>query len=165
MSVTFSVERSHESVEAPVCPSCGAQSGVKIGNPECTYGVEADGYGCMGYGPSLPGAFDGLNVSNVNAGVILFDLLGYGRDEQDYSGGSLDPADVIRRLATAEARVSECARPVSVEQGVHIDENGVGPGVKVIDCGLPVERIVAYIHNLGNLAREATIAGARIVYG
>lgn len=163
MSVTFDVERDRSSAVAPACPSCGAQSGVKTGDPSCTFGAESDGYGCMGYGPTP--ALTGLNVSNVNAGVILFDLLGYGRAEQDVYGGTLDPADVLRRLSYADDKASECARPASQSRGVYIDDNGVGDGCLVIECGLSVDRAAQYVGALREMATEALATDRQITYG
>jgi hypothetical protein len=164
MSVTFDVERDRSAVVLPpACPKCGAQSGVVYGNPECDLVPEGDYVPCSGYGPSLPET--GLNVSNVNAGVILFDLLGYGREEQDYACGDLDPADVLRRLSVAETRAASCVRSTREERGVYIDSNGVGPGALVIDCGLGLARLWTYVGALRKLAVEAVEAGRRITYG
>lgn len=164
MSVTFNIERS-QSRPAPVCPECGAQSGVRHGRLACPYQGAGDPYPCDGYGPTPPGAFDGLNVSNINAAVILYDLLGYGRDEQDVYAGDLDPADVLRRLATAASAVERCARPRNESRGVYIDDNGVGPGALIVDCGLTVGRVGHYLTTLTALANQAVEAGARITYG
>lgn len=164
MSVTFDVERDRSAVVLPpACPKCGAQSGVRYGDPACDLVPEGDYVPCGGYGPSLPET--GLNVSNVNAGVILFDLLGYGREEQDYACGDLDPADVLRRLAVAETRAAACARPAGEERGVYIDANGVGQGALMIECGLSADRVGSYVVNLRKLAEEAVEAGRRITYG
>lgn len=169
MSVTFSIDRPRQSVPSVACPVCGAQSGVAAGDPSCTYGVETDGYGCMGYGPTptnvLSDLAEGLNVSNTNAAVILFDLLGYGRDEQESEYGSLDPADVLRRLATAEGRVTGLVRPTTESRGVYIDSNGVGEGALIVDCGLGLPRLWTYVGKLRTLASTAQAEGRKITYG
>lgn len=164
MSVTFDVERDRSTfVPPPACSGCGAQSGVNYGDPSCEVIEAGDYVPCGGYGPSAPET--GLNVANANAGVILFDLLGYGRAEKDYACGDLDPADVLRRLSYADDKAAQCARPASQSRGVYIDDNGIGDGCRVIECALPVERVEHYVGKLREMATEALAAGRQITYG
>jgi hypothetical protein len=164
VSVTFDVERDRSTfVPPPACTGCGAQSGVKYGDPSCEVIEAGDHVPCGGYGPSVPET--GLNVANANAGVILFDLLGYGRAEKDYACGDLDPADVLRRLSLADDKAAQCARPASQSRGVYMDANGVGDGCLVIEGALTTDRVGQYVDKLREMATEALAAGRQITYG
>lgn len=169
MSVTFSINRPRKLVKVDPCPECGAVYGEKHGKLACPYQRPVDPYPCDGYGlvpvETLAEEAKWLNVSNINAGVILFDLLDYSRSELDPSYGTLDPSDVLRRLALSESRISGCARPASESRVVYIDSNGVGPGALVVDCGLSEDRVGHYIEKIRALADEAAAEGRDITYG
>lgn len=162
MSVTFDVQ-SASTLTAPACPKCGAQSGVRHGTVACDYQAADDQYPCDGYGPTPPQT--GMNVANGNAAAILFDLLGYGREEVDCYGGTLDPSDVLRRLATAEGRAAGLVRAPSESRGVYLDANGVGAGALMVDCGRSASQVDRYIERLREMATRAVAEGRAITYG
>lgn len=164
MTITFDVKRPRQEVELPACPKCGAHLG-NYGDPACDYIPEGDTVPCGGYGPTLDPVQEGLNVANYSASLILYGVLGYGRDEVDPYGGTLDPTDVLRRLAVGEHKVPGLVQPPSADRGVYIDEHGVGPGCLIISAGYDAERIQRYIDRLRALATKAQEEGASLVYG
>lgn len=103
-----------------------------------------------------------MNVANRSAAIILFDILGYGRSELEL-WGELDPADVLRRLATV--RESDHVQPASETRGVYVDENGVGEGALCIDFGYSEDRLIRYTTKLQIMAELASERGEQITYG
>ncbi len=106
-----------------------------------------------------------LNVANGSAALILFDLLGFSRQEKELWGGELNPSDVLRRLSMHEVRMPNLVSEPSESRGTYIDENGVGPGCLVIDMGYSQERIMRYVTTLEVFARHAEQTGEEITYG
>jgi len=112
----------------------------------------------------VPGTGLDLNVSNRSAGLILFGLLGYDRADVAL-WGDLDPADVLRRLATSEYKIPALVEPTRESRGVYMDENGVGEGCLVLDFGYDAERIMRYVTQLQIMADLAAQLGKEISYG
>jgi len=107
---------------------------------------------------------DWFNLGNRSAGILLFDLLGYSREDRDL-WGELDPSDVLRRLATAESKVSALVTPETESRGTYMDENGVGPGCLVIESGYDSRRLQRFITGMRDLATSAVEKGQAINYG
>lgn len=148
----------------PPCPNCGAGNGTH-GDPSCTYRMP-DGMECMGYGDTsngIPGD-DEMDVSGEGARIIIRDLLNYGSREKDIASGSLDPADVLIRLTTAEFRITTLTSPWQDNGGIHVDENGVRPCARTITAGFDEDRLQRYVDNLRTLAEKAIEAGEEITY-
>lgn len=106
-----------------------------------------------------------LNVANGAAAVILFDLLGFGREEFDGPWGTLDAADVLRRLAVAEVRIPGLVTPTRETRGTYIGSDGVGPGALVIECGFDTARLTRYTTALRAMAEKAIAIGETISFG
>ena len=106
-----------------------------------------------------------LNVANGSAALILFDLLGFSRQEKELWGGELDPSDVLRRLSMHEVRMPNLVSEPSESQGTYIDENGVSPGCRVFESGYSQERVMRYVTTLEIFARHAEETGEEITYG
>lgn len=161
MSVTFSIPGvSKTRINRDfVCAECKATPANPSYNQDCSI--------CMGYGSDPnddPLGTDSMNVANAAARIILHTLLGYGQDEKDGEYGSLNPRDVLSRLATAESRVPGAVRRPSDNQGVRIDANGVRPVCRVIDFGMNQDRIQRYVDTLREMAEKALAAGSEIAY-
>ena len=142
MSVTFSLQ-SNETFY-PECENCGATART----PSYTDCKNQD---CIGYGPCRVDSTPSLNVANANARVLLRDLLGYG-PEMDELWGSLDPEDVLLRLAMAPHRASGAVRPM-VQEG------------NMLSCGLDRSQIQRYIVSLTQIAELAKRRGEEITFG
>jgi hypothetical protein len=105
-----------------------------------------------------------FNVSNVNAGFIVREVLGIDDPEAVYDG-SLATHLVAQRVATYLTKPSDVVAP-SETQGVYIDENGVGPGARFIDCGRSEDQVLRYLRSLRHLVDVANERGApEIVWG
>ena len=104
-----------------------------------------------------------MNVATGSAAIILFELLGFGRDEVGF-WGNLDPADVLRRLSTSTYKVPSLVRPSSESQGVFMDANGVGLGCRVIESGYSADRIMRYATTLQLMAEQAQAMDEVISY-
>lgn len=110
------------------------------------------------------GGNDWCNVANRTAALILYDLLRYGREEVEF-WGELDPADVLRRLATCEERIPFLATPEKRSRGVYVDANGVGPGALVIEAAYPESRIRRCVASMREVAQAGVTKGRTITYG
>jgi hypothetical protein len=154
MSVTFGLPHGFESVtradrEAAYslpCPECGGQGPYGVTDP---VQPDHDCGSCLGYGGDTA-AQDALfareadsdgefNVANGNAAYIVQDILNL-PDEEVY-GGSIEPHMVLVRLATAGVFAQNGVREPSESQAIRIDENGVGLGCQVIDCGRSLRQV------------------------
>jgi len=99
-----------------------------------------------------------FNVANGNAYYILQEILNMGGAEVECYG-SLPTTTVLMRVSLflrAEAGVVKA----SESQAVRMDENGVGLGCKVIDCGRTLGQIESYVSRLKKLAEIAAERGA-----
>ena len=77
--------------------------------------------------------------------------------------GTLDPNDVIRRLATAVPE--QHVRRTQDNQGIELTEEGVASCVRIIQCGIDAERITRWINKLAKIAMAAIVADSTVSYG
>jgi hypothetical protein len=112
-----------------------------------------------------PAEFD-LNVSNRNGYMILRDLLDV---EAPECWGSIQPARVLARLATVEARLGALVSPAVEEQSerVVLTSEGVSVehGAYFYSGGVSPEQLERYVASLTALAMWAEGAGEEIHWG
>ena len=129
------------------------------------YSTRADVRNTMSVDFSVTNTNISMNVANGSAALILFELLGYSRDDFDGLYGDLDASDVMRRLALSEHKAPSLVTPTRETRGVHIDANGVGEGCLVVDFGYDEDRIMRYATTLQIMADRAQSLGESISFG
>ena len=157
MSITFGVEGAQATTVE--CPTCGGLYGESQGVDGCPAEMAEATSSCYGMGFTILSSPE-MNVSNTNAFLILGEILGYGEGEFDYCG-SLDPEDVLRRLATAQP-VTRAGRD---NNGVSLSEAGVSTAPRIIMCGVSPAQAQSYIDRMTAIAvaaRFGSIIGAVI---
>lgn len=183
-SVTFSLSGDLDRQGDSVCPYCGrtasqAYQGKKqeyerrVAAGEDPGQVSFDVYSNYEREGWCDGCYDAggdrerqeerqLNVANANAIHILRDLLG--QDAEKDLSGSLDPEAVLRALSVP-GDLGRHAEEPSEHQGVHISDQGIGPGATIMNMGRSEEQVNRYVEQLRAMAARALKMGEKIVYG
>lgn len=164
MSVTFVVRGANNAHinHSFKCPECGASPG-KYGRPSCSV--------CMGYGEDPnddPFGDFSLDLCNRNAGILIRDILNYGEEEKDYYCGSLNPSEVLIRLAQCGYKLPALTIESSVSKTqIVLTPEGVDelPRANVYEFGLDEERLNEIVRGLTRLAEKAIEIGEEISYG
>lgn len=155
MGITFRVEGTHE--PSPVigpCPACGVDAFAGRG-----HACDA----CQGYGGDTVAewaAHDARSASvlDVSMGTAAIILAWLGRASD--LDGEMPGAQALACLAAAFPPL-DAVEP-NESQGVYIDANGVGPGCRVVECGINEDRLERHRARLVALATEAAESGRNL---
>lgn len=132
-----------------ICPECEAVYGR-------FYGEKRPCKTCHGLGQDpndKPLGDFAFEVEDSHAISILHDLLNYGTHEKPYDEPcSLNPSDVLVRLALSDFRIESMVRPIFE----YVD-------AKANDCP-PEEALRVYVENLTAMAEKALDIDEDIVY-
>lgn len=175
MSITFmlphefrSVTRAdREAVYRLPCPSCGGTS--PYGDAERVE-ADIDCDSCYGHGGDTSAEMalmdreaaddSEMNVSNGNAVYIVRDILNL--TSEDVNGGSLDPSTIL--LRTSYVNTTDGVEAESEAQAVHLSEEGVSLGCRVINMGRTLRQCDSYVLRLRRLAEMAIERGAPSIH-